>query len=100
MSATFGGYSLPLAGHRFNEKGNYGYRSFDSVASLTTAIVKLYEEELLPYVGRGLCASVYTQLTDVEDETNGLVTYDREVLKVDKQAIFALSKKMTAGNEQ
>ena len=42
---------------------------------------RLYEREVLPAVAKGLCASVYTQLSDVEDELNGLMTYDRRVVK-------------------
>ena len=44
-------------------------------------ISRLYKEEILPMIDKGLCAAIYTQLSDVEDETNGILTYDREILK-------------------
>lgn len=47
----------------------------------------LWDHDLIGNVENGLCASVYTQVTDVEDETNGLMTYDREILKVDAEKI-------------
>ena len=49
-----------------------------------TALEKLYRDEVLPLASEGLCATVLTQVSDVEDETNGLLTYDRQILKVDQ----------------
>jgi len=60
----------------------YGYRKCPDTASLERDIQKLYREEIEPLKDRGLSAAIYTQLSDVEDETNGLLTYDREVQKV------------------
>ena len=56
------------------------------------AIEKLYNEEVSAMIERGLCAAVLTQVSDVEDETNGLLTYDRQVLKVDAERMRAVSQ--------
>ena len=69
----------------------YGFKSREE---LTDAVVDLYEKQIIPAVSKGLSASVYTQLSDVEDELNGLVTYDRKVVKMDKEKIKAMSDKL------
>jgi beta-galactosidase/beta-glucuronidase len=78
----FGGLGLPVAGHTWQEKKNWGYRSCKNSQELTAAYGELLNR-LRPLVARGLSAAVYTQTTDVETEVNGLVTYDREVIKMD-----------------
>ncbi|MDE6880732.1 MAG: glycoside hydrolase family 2 [Oscillospiraceae bacterium] len=79
----FGGYSLPVPGH-MTGKRPFGYRRYAAEADFRAAWEKLYQEEVLPHVrSQGLSASVYTQLSDVEDEVNGLLTFDRRVCKVD-----------------
>ena len=83
--SEFGGYALSLEDHVFNADNEYGYKKFDDIESLNGAVYGLFMDELLPLVKEGLCASVYTQLSDVEDETNGLVTYDRKVKKFDSE---------------
>ena len=80
--SEFGGYSFKVEGHSFNPVKNYGYGSFSSAEELEKAISSLYLEQVLPAVRDGLCGTVYTQISDVEDETNGLMTYDRQVTKV------------------
>ena len=80
--SEFGGYSLRVDGHLFGD-GNYGYRTFKSKADFEDAIIRLYENEVYPLIERGASAFIYTQVSDVEDETNGFLTYDREVMKVD-----------------
>lgn len=75
--SEFGGYACKIPGHSFIEKGEYGYRFFKNVSDWEDAVVDLYENQVLPSVERGLCATVLTQLSDVEEETNGLLTYDR-----------------------
>lgn len=92
--SEFGGYACKIKDHAFDPKGNYGYRFFDHPAELEDAIVKLYEEEIIPAVKKGLCAAVYTQLTDVEDETNGLVTYDRAVVKVSAERMRGIAERL------
>ncbi len=76
--SEFGGYSLKLEpNHYFNKKQNYGYRFFKDQSELEKAIRELYNTQIKPYIKKGLCAAIYTQLSDVEDETNGFLTYDR-----------------------
>jgi len=99
--SEFGGYSYKIPEHSFNKKKNYGYGKADSSEQLTEMIVNLYEKEIIPAIDNGLCGSIYTQATDVEDETNGFYTYDRKVCKVgaDRMRKLAdkLSKRMTDG---
>ena len=80
--SEFGGYSYKVEGHSFNLDKTYGYRLFDNQRDFEAALVELYEKEIIPLVKDGLCGAIYTQVSDVEDETNGLVTYDRRVIKV------------------
>ena len=89
--SEFGGYSLRVDGHTFG-KDNYGYRLFGDAAALSDAIFTLYRDEVLPLIGEGLCATVLTQFSDVEDETNGMVTYDREVIKVDVEKMQEIAR--------
>ena len=81
--SEFGGFSLRVPEHLFGSK-NYGYKIYKTRSELTDAIFKLYTDGVAALCEDGLCASVYTQLSDVEDETNGLITYDRKVIKVDE----------------
>ncbi len=85
--SEFGGYSYKDKNHAFNLKNTYGYRFFEKREDFENAIISLYENEVIPLKSQGLCGSVLTQLSDVEDETNGLLTYDREVLKIDPQKL-------------
>ena len=78
-----GGYARKIEGHLWNPAGEYGYGKTDTEAQLTSAIGKMYAEMVNPAIPEGLCGVVYTQLSDVEDEINGLYTYDRQVCKVD-----------------
>ena len=78
----FGGLGLPVAGHTWQEEKNWGYRTCKTSQELTAAYGELMNK-LRPLVAKGLSAAVYTQITDVESEVNGLVTYDRENIKMD-----------------
>jgi hypothetical protein len=89
----FGGLGLPLEGHTWQGKDNWGYRSFTDKPSLNAAYEQLIHR-LRPLIGKGLSAAVYTQTTDVEVEVNGFMTYDREVLKLDAERVAALHKKL------
>jgi hypothetical protein len=91
--SEFGGYSLRMPNHVATEK-NYGYRLFDSREKFEDAFLSLYRDEVIPLIIRGASAFVYTQLSDVEDETNGLVTYDRCVVKLDTQKCSELMEKI------
>ena len=90
--SEFGGYSCKIADHSFNLDNTYGYRFFTDVDKFGEALKSLYFDEVIPMIDRGLCATVYTQVSDVEDETNGLVTYDRQVVKVKKDDMLKISK--------
>ena len=92
--SEFGGYSHRVEGHIFNLDKNYGYKSFKKADDYENALVSLYENEVIPAIDRGLCATVYTQVSDVEDETNGLLTYDRKVLKVSVLRMKELALKL------
>ena len=94
MLSEFGGYSYNVKKHVFNPDYTYGYKKFDDVNDFENALIQLYEREIIPNIKNGLCGSIYTQLTDVEDETNGLVTYDRAVIKVDKTKMQELASKL------
>jgi hypothetical protein len=78
----FGGLGLPVAGHTWQEEKNWGYRSYKNSQELTAAYGELLNK-LRPLIAKGLSAAVYTQTTDVESEVNGLMTYDREMIKMD-----------------
>ena len=92
--SEFGGYSYKPEGHVFNEGNTYGYRFFKERDAFEDALVKLYTEEIIPLVRDGLCAAVYTQVSDVEDETNGLLSYDRKVLKVTPERMLAIAEEL------
>ena len=87
--SEFGGYSHRVKNHIFGDE-EYGYSSFDTCEEFEAAFRKLYGEEIKPLISQGISALVYTQVSDVEDETNGLLTYDRKVLKVDAEKIKSL----------
>ena len=78
----YGGLGLPMEGHTWQEKDNWGYRSFGNQQELMDRYQKLIQD-LKPFLEKGLSAAVYTQTTDVEIEVNGLMTYDRKVIKMD-----------------
>ena len=80
--SEFGGYSYKVEGHSFNPDETYGYGKFTDGEAFAKAFTQLYMEQVAPAVEAGLCATVYTQVSDVEDETNGLRTYDRAVEKL------------------
>ncbi len=84
--SEFGGYAYRVAGHLYGDR-NYGYKLFKSAEELQDAIISLFGDEVLPLVPLCISGLVYTQLSDVEDETNGLITYDRRHIKVDSDKI-------------
>ena len=96
--SEFGGYSHRVQGHLFGEE-NYGYSIFEKQNEFEDAFDRLYLDEIKPLISKGICALVYTQVSDVEDETNGLLTYDRRVIKLDesntKKIMSELYKEIT-----
>ena len=87
--SEYGGVSLPVPGRIWNEEKTFGHGSAASAEEWLAAFTDLHERQVGPAVPRGLSATVYTQLCDVEDEVNGLLTYDREELKAPEEAIRA-----------
>lgn len=81
LLSEFGGYNLRISGHDWNQR-DFGYNSCISPKDLEVKLRKLYSREIAPARREGLAAAIYTQLTDVEEELNGLVTYDRKVIKL------------------
>ena len=94
--SEFGGYSWKPEGHVFNTEKTYGYSKYDDQKDFTAALCRLYTEHILPMIPQGLCAAVYTQVSDVEDETNGLLTYDRRVAKVTPEEFAPISEQLKA----
>ncbi len=90
--SEFGGKTYGVEGHVFNPDKSYGYGGCDSLEGLNEAVRKLYLEEVLPCVEKGLCAAIYTQVSDVEDEINGLLTYDRRVEKLRPEGMVPVAQ--------
>jgi beta-galactosidase/beta-glucuronidase len=91
----FGGLGLPVEEHLWWNKRNWGYRTFESTAKLQAGYEDLMQR-LEPLVKRGLAAAIYTQTTDVEGEVNGLMTYDRKVIKYDVNKLAEWHKRLIA----
>lgn len=90
----YGGHSLRVEGHDWSDR-EFGYRHVEDQTELAAAFVALHET-LGDAVRRGLGATVYTQLSDVEDELNGLLTWDREVLKIDPEVVRRVTARLRA----
>ena len=91
----FGGFSMQTEGHVFNTEKFFGYRKYSDRQKLTEAVRKLYLKRLKPLIRKkGLSALVYTEVSDVEDETNGLLTYDREVTKIEPAVMREINAQM------
>ena len=92
--SEFGGYSYKIKEHSFNQKKTYGYKFFSDAKAFEDALLDLYRNQILPCAKAGLNGAILTQLSDVEDETNGLLSYDRKVLKLNATRLFELNKKI------
>ena len=93
LLTEFGGFSIRAKGHTFNDK-MFGYKIYKSKEGVTKAYSKLFNKTIIPQIPKGLSATVYTQVTDVEDELNGLMTYDRKVLKIDKEVLQEINSRV------
>ena len=89
----FGGLGLPLEGHTWQDKNNWGYQSFKNQEELKNRYSELFTH-LARLIPLGLSAAVYTQTTDVEIETNGLMTYDRKVYKIDPKVLHEIHQQL------
>ena len=85
-----------VEGHAFNPDKTYGYGACKSSEELTDRIVNMYDVMVVPAIKGGMCGCVYTQVSDVEDEINGMYTYDRQVCKVQKDKMQELAKRIYA----
>lgn len=92
--SEFGGYSIATEGHMFNPSKLFGYRIYKKPESFAAAYQKLFEKRILPLIDKGLSATVYTQLSDVEEEINGYITYDRKVVKLPIEMVKAVNSKI------
>lgn len=90
----YGGIGMPLTGHLWQPDKNWGYVQFKSAKEVTDEYVK-YGQQLLELVKRGISGGVYTQTTDVEGEVNGLITYDRKVIKVEEDRIRKINQEIS-----
>lgn len=91
----YGGYNCAVPGHCWGEGAEFGYKKIADPAEFNRAFQKLMEEQLIPAKERGLAAAVYTQVSDVEGERNGLLTYDRKVCKANEAIFRAVNAKLT-----
>ena len=98
--SEFGGKTWRVEGHIFNPGKTYGYGACPTKEALNEAVATLYRESILPAVGKGLCAAIYTQVSDVEDEVNGLMTYDRRVVKPDGDTMLPIAQALRDAMEK
>lgn len=89
----FGGLGLPMDGHTWQDKNNWGYQSFKNQTELQNRYEELIRD-LANLIPMGLSAAVYTQTTDVEIETNGLLTYDRKIFKIAPKVLHQIHQKL------
>ena len=92
--SEFGGWSLKLPEHSYNLDQTYGYKKYTDRETFVRDLKSLYLDQVLPLIPQGLCAAVYTQVSDVEDETNGLLTFDRKAAKVTPEEFRGISEKL------
>ena len=92
--SEYGGYSHIDRGHTWDESKSFGYMMYGTKEKLTKAYKNLHEKQIIPLVAKGLSATVYTQVSDVENEVNGIMTYDREHIKVDEEVLIAMNEKL------
>ena len=98
--SEFGGKTWRVEGHIFNPDKTYGYGACPTKEALNEAVATLYRESILPAVEKGLCAAIYTQVSDVEDEVNGLMTYDRRVVKPDGDTMLPIAQALRDAMEK
>ena len=90
----FGGYSLQIPKHSMYEKDIYGYKIFKRKKDLSRAYEKLIKKLVIPNISRGLSVTVYTQLSDIEEEVNGILSYDRKIVKIDENVVREWNEKL------
>ena len=91
----YGGIGMAAEGHLWSPERNWGYVQFKSPKEVTDEYVK-YARQLLDFIDKGFTGAVYTQTTDVEIEVNGLMTYDRKLIKIDEDRVRQANKSITS----
>ena len=76
------------------EKDIYGYKIFKRKKDLSRAYEKLIKKLVIPNISRGLSATVYTQLSDIEEDVNGILSYDRKIVKIDENVVREWNEKL------
>ena len=99
LLSEFGGYSYKIPEHSFNRKKTYGYKKHKDQGEYVSNLLALYEE-VYQLAKEGLSGAIYTQVSDVEDETNGLLTFDRKVLKIQPQDFKVLMDRICHAADQ
>lgn len=94
--SEFGGYSLKVPGHVFSETKSFSYGVYKTKAEFIEAVKKLYLKKILPLISKGLSGCIYTQVSDVEEEINGLVTYDRKIVKMPEEEMKKINEQIYA----
>ncbi len=89
LLSEFGGYV-----YAEDTRKKYGYRFFKDRETYRKAVLKLYRDEILPAIKKGLCCAIYTQITDVENEQNGIIPYERSDAKTDAEQMRAIAEEM------
>lgn len=92
--SEYGGYSRIVSDHTWDETKSFGYMMYKTKDQLTKAYKNLHEKQIIPLIKKGLSATVYTQVSDVENEVNGILTYDREHIKIDEDVLIDINKKL------
>ncbi|MBD3350482.1 MAG: beta-galactosidase [Candidatus Lokiarchaeota archaeon] len=93
VNGEFGGLGLEIKGHSWDIRRKWGYRKMSSNETFTERY-KTLMKKLKSLIKKGLSAAVYTQITDVEGEINGLLTYDREIIKIEKNILIKIHKEL------
>ena len=97
LLSEFGGWSCKIPEHSYNLEKTYGYKKYADRSAFVTDLRAHYLEQILPQIRRkGLCGVIYTQVSDVEDETNGLLTYDRKVAKIVPEDFLDISERLSS----
>ena len=98
--SEFGGFTYSVENHIFNPDKSYGYGTCQDSAQLDQRLRDIYLQRVIPAVKQGLCGSIYTQVSDVEDEINGIVTYDRKVVKPSESVMQDIAARLQAAMKE
>jgi beta-galactosidase/beta-glucuronidase len=97
LLSEFGGWSFKIPEHSYNLDKTYGYKKYADHATFVNHLRAHYLKQILPQIrSKGLCGAIYTQLSDVEDETNGLLTYDRKKAKIAPEDFLDVSERLVS----